>query len=234
MRPFAIRPLNAISSADLVEILIPASARRPRSASMPSPRPSSIRRCPARAGRCHPVTTNRAPQASRAWAGRPVRVGRTSPCRRSDWKRAPELLIELESRPELIARVMIFILATASRCGAARMAKRRNIDLKAKTWTVPVEDLKDAKHRKRALVVAAQRRCLIRHSARCAANMSFTDDRGKPFTDQNITHFVRKLRPQEPGLDRRRNRSSIYCPRHARDVPQLVCRDQAGPRPDRD
>ena len=77
------------------------------------------------------------------------------------------------------------------------MAKRRNIDLKAKTWTVPVEDLKDAKHRKEPLVVALND-VAVSAIPPGRGEYVFTDDRGKPFTDQNITHFVRKLRRKNP------------------------------------
>ena len=125
------------------------------------------------------------------WAPRSRRSHKPMPA--LNWKRAPELLAGLESRPEPIARLMTFLLATASRAGAGRMARRRNIDLKAKTWANLIEDLKDGAHRNEPFIVALSDLALSAiPSGR--GEYVFTDLHGRPFTGQNILDFVRKLR----------------------------------------
>jgi integrase len=114
-----------------------------------------------------------------------------------DWRRAPEFLAELENRPEPIARLFTLILATTSRCKPARLTKRRNIDAKAKTWTVPIDDLKDSEHRTEPLVVPLSDLALSAIPTG-RGEYVFTDERGKPFTDRDITNFTRKLRRRHP------------------------------------
>ena len=158
------------------------------------------------------------------WSPRSRRSHKPMPA--LDWRRAPELLAELENNPEPIARVLTFILATASRCGAARLAKRRNIDLRARTWTVPVEDLKDGKHRREPFVVALSDLALSAISPD-RGEYVFTDERGRPFTDRDITNFIRKLRRRHPDWIELRHRPSANRARHAFDVSQLGRGDQA-------
>ena len=129
------------------------------------------------------------------WSPRSRRSHRPMPA--LDWRRAPEFLAELENRPEPIARLFALILATTSRCKAARLAKRRNIDLKAKTWTIPVDDLKDSEHRTEPLVVPLNDIALAAIPP-SRSEYVFADERGRPFTDQDITNFTRKLRRRHP------------------------------------
>jgi integrase len=113
------------------------------------------------------------------------------------WTRAPELLAELERDDEPIARLVRFILATASRCGAARLARRKQIDLKAKTWTIPIEDLKDSAHRREAFIVPLNDVALAAIPPG-SGEYVFFNDRGRPFTDRDITYLTRKLRRRQP------------------------------------
>jgi hypothetical protein len=46
-----------------------------------------------------------------------------------------------------------FIIATASRSGAARVAKYSDIDIEVRVWRVPRSDLKDGRDRSHAFVV---------------------------------------------------------------------------------
>lgn len=92
---------------------------------------------------------------------------------------------------------MTFILATASRCGAARVARRRNLDFKAKTWTVPTEDLKDEAYRSASLIVPLNSIALsaLSHGG---GEFLFTDKRGRPFAEHDIANFIRTLRRLHP------------------------------------
>jgi integrase len=113
------------------------------------------------------------------------------------WSRAPELLAALERNPEPIARLVQFILATVSRCGAARIAKRKHIDLKAKTWTIPAEDLKDSAHRREAFVIPLNDVSLTAITPG-SGEYVFVDDRGHPFAEKDISHLTSKLRRRIP------------------------------------
>jgi integrase len=113
------------------------------------------------------------------------------------WSRAPELSAVLEQDNEPIARLVQFILVTVSRCGAARLAKRRNIKLKEKMWTVPVDDLKDKEHRREAFIVPLSD-AAIAAIPPGSGEYVFVDDRGKPFTENDITCKLRKLRRRHP------------------------------------
>ena len=165
LAPIRDKALTAITPADIVEILVslsPETALRVYGvaksvfefgAALLEPEGVNIR-----------PPTDPAKLRALGWARRSSRARKPMPA--LDWRRAPELLAELERRPEPVARLVTFILATASRCGAARVAKRRNIDLKAKTWTVPIEDLKDEAFRSGVAGRAAERGRPVRHSAR--------------------------------------------------------------------
>jgi integrase len=109
------------------------------------------------------------------------------------WTRAPELFAVLKRNDEPVARLVQFILATVSRCGAARLAKRKHIDLKARTWTIPVEDLKDGAHRRSGLVVPLSDVALATISPG-SGEYAFVNDRGQPFTESDVVCFARKLR----------------------------------------
>jgi integrase len=114
------------------------------------------------------------------------------------WVRAPELSAVLEQDNEPIARLVQFILLTVSRCGAARLAKRRNIDPKARTWTVPVPDLKDSEHRREPFVVPLSDAALAAIPPG-SGEYAFVNDLGKPFRENDITCKLRKLRRRYPG-----------------------------------
>ena len=226
LAPIRDKALTAITPADLVEILVPL---RPETAL----RVYGVAKAVFEFGAVllEPEGVNLRPPTDLAklralgWSPRSRRSHTPMPA--LDWKRAPELLADLESRPEPIARLMVFILATASRCGAARMAKRKNIDLKAKTWTVPIDGLEGRQASQRAAGRAAERRRPVRHSAG-RGEYRLHRRRGRPFADHDITNFVRTLRAFIR-LDRLRHRSPVHRAWHALDVPQLGRGDQAGP-----
>jgi integrase len=129
------------------------------------------------------------------WSPRSVRSHKPMPA--MDWRRAPELVVGFNQRSEPISRLLLFILATASRCKPARLAKRRNIDLKARTWTVPVEDLKDEEFRSEALVVPLNDIALSAIPPGSSEYL-FTDRHGRLFTPQGIGNFTITLRRLHP------------------------------------
>jgi integrase len=60
----------------------------------------------------------------------------------------PALMTELRERDSLSARALEFTILTAARTGETIGATRDEIDLKAKTWTIPAERMKAGKEHK--------------------------------------------------------------------------------------
>lgn len=58
---------------------------------------------------------------------------------------APQLAKGLRSASGTAARAVEFLMLTAVRCGEARLASFDEVDVKAKTWTVPAERMKAGK-----------------------------------------------------------------------------------------
>ena len=196
LAPISAKPLTLITPADLAEILHdlkPETAIRAYGVAkavfafgtvLLEPE-NIILRSPADLGRLRAL----------GWSPRSRRSHKPMPA--LPWARAPKLLAELESNPEPIARLVRFVLATASRCGAARLAKRKHIDLKAKTWTIPVESLKDSAHRREVLVIPLNDVALAAIPPN-SGEYVFVNDHGRLFTDRDITYFTRKLRRRHP------------------------------------
>ena len=196
LAPIRDSALTSIAPSDLVEILVPL---RPETAI----RAYGVAKAVFQFGAAllEPEGVNLRPPTDLSklralgWSPRSRRSHRPMPA--LDWRRAAEFLSELGKREEPIARLFAFILATASRCGAARIAKRGSVDLKAKTWRVPAEDLKDVKFRTEALIVPLNTVALSA-IPKGGGEILFADERGKQFTDQDITNFIRKLRRCHP------------------------------------
>jgi integrase len=202
LSPIRDRPLTAITPAHIVEILVrlrPETALRVYTvakavfafgAALLEPEDVIIR-----------PPTDLAKLRALGWSPRTQRSHKPMPA--LDWRRAPELLAELERRPEPIARLLIFILATVSRCKPARLAKRRNLNLPKRrdpdlrTWTVPVEDLKDEEFRSDALVVPLNDIALSAIPPG-DSEFLFTDHRGRTFTPQAIGNYTITLRRLHP------------------------------------
>jgi integrase len=129
------------------------------------------------------------------WSPRSRRLCKPLPA--LHWSRAPELLDVLERDPDPIALLLRFVLATASRCGPVRLAKRKSINLKARTWTIPVEDLKDSPYRREPFIVPLNDTAIAALST-ATSEWLFADDRGQPFTDWDITGAISRLRRRRP------------------------------------
>jgi integrase len=196
LSPIRDQPLTAITPAHMVEILHPlrpetamrvytvAKAVFAFGAAILEPEGIDLR-----------LPTGLAKLRALGWSPRSTRSHKPMPA--LPWTRAPELLSALEQRHEPIARLLIFILATAVRCKPARLAKRRSIDLKAKTWLVPVEDLKDEDHRTEPLVVPLNDIALSAIPPG-DSEFLFTHRHGRLFTPQDIGNFTITLRRLHP------------------------------------
>jgi integrase len=196
LAPIRDSALTSVTPADLVEILVPL---RPETAIRVYSAAKAVFEFGA--ALLEPEGVNLRPPTDLAklralgWSPRSRRSHKPMPA--LDWRRAPELLSELERLEEPIAGLLAFILATASRCGAARIAKRDSVDFKAKTWRIPAGDLKDAKFRAGALIVPLNAVALSAIPPG-GGEFLFAGERGKPFADQDIVNLIRRMRRRHP------------------------------------
>lgn len=104
---------------------------------------------------------------------------------------------------------MEFIIATASRSGAARVAKYSDIDIEARVWRVPRSDLKDGRHRSDAFVVPLNDIAVAAVEATRETNAKrakpsayvFAEPDGQPINDMKLITLARALRRTGDWLD---------------------------------
>jgi integrase len=121
----------------------------------------------------------------------------------------PGLLSEIAKIQTPSARCLEFIVATASRSGAARLSKFSDIDPEARVWRVPRSDLKDGRYRSDAFLVplnamAAAAVEAMRNDNRKRANPSqyvFAEADGEPINDMKLITLARVLRRTGDWLD---------------------------------
>jgi integrase len=112
-----------------------------------------------------------------------------------DWRAMPSVIAELERMDDVAATCISFIAATAVRAKTARLAKWS--DIEERTWTPPLDDLKDGKHHKRPFIVplnAVAIDALERAPARSSSPYVFANSAGGPINENAITLLIRKLR----------------------------------------
>jgi integrase len=72
-----------------------------------------------------------------------------------NWHQAPAFMAKLAQRTGIDARALAFTILTAARSGETRGMRWRELDLKAKVWTVPPERIKAGKEHRVPLQPAA-------------------------------------------------------------------------------
>ena len=121
----------------------------------------------------------------------------------------PAFLSEVEKIRTPSARCLEFIVATASRSGAARLAKYSDIDIQTRVWRVPRSDLKDGRYRSDAFVVPLNGIAIAAVEAMHEINTKrakpspyvFADPDGEPINDMKLITLTRTLRRTGDWLD---------------------------------
>ena len=72
----------------------------------------------------------------------PSKLAKVKHHRALDWRQAPEFFAELKQREGMGALALQFLILTAARSGEVRGATWDEIDMKARTWTIPAERMK--------------------------------------------------------------------------------------------
>jgi integrase len=121
----------------------------------------------------------------------------------------PAFLAEVAKIRTVPARCMEFVIATASRAGAARLAKFSDIDLEARVWRVPKADLKDGRYRTDAFVIPLNAQAMAAVEAMRESNAKrarrsvyvFAEPHGDPIDDMKLITLMRALRRAGDWLD---------------------------------
>jgi integrase len=135
------------------------------------------------------------PRRLRSLGWSPASPKASTPHPALDWRRMPEFMTELARHDGVDAQCLAFIILTISRVGAARLAKWRDIDLERRVWSVPIQDLKDSKHRTAPFVVplSAPAIDLIEALPKRGAFL-FPTAVGRPIGGLAILYLMRRLR----------------------------------------
>ncbi len=104
----------------------------------------------------------------------------------------PAFMRDLRARDTLSARVLEFTILTASRPGEARAARWEHIDLDAKTWTIPSDEMKEGKEHVVPLCSALVK--MLNDLPR-ESELVFTSIKGKQISDVIVTKLAKKITP---------------------------------------
>jgi len=104
----------------------------------------------------------------------------------------PTFMTELRAAAGISARAVEFVILTATRSGEVRGAKWQEIDLVARTWTIPAERMKAGKEHRIPLSDAAVK--LLEGMPRVAATDTvFFSPRGGVLSDMSLMAVLRRM-----------------------------------------
>ena len=151
-KPLRDKPVNEITTADVLAVLQPIWQTIPETASRVRGRIENVLDAAKVQGfrdRREPCGMARAPQADPAG---PPEAHARPPCGRWRSTTCPAFMASLRARPAVAARCLEFAILTAARSGEALGARWDEIDLAAKVWTIPASRMKADARASRAAV----------------------------------------------------------------------------------
>jgi integrase len=188
------KPVADIDTDDVLRVLRPIWARVPETASrlrqrieavlddaaVRGLRPAGVAN-PAR-WRGHLAATLPPPKRVR-----PVRHHPALP-----WQDVPAFMAALAEREGITARAVAFAILTASRSGAVRLMRWREVDMEARMWTVPAAHMKARRaHRVPLSDAALAILTAMRPHARGPESLVFPGGRaGRPLSDMALSMLV--------------------------------------------
>jgi integrase len=102
-------------------------------------------------------------------------------------------MTELRGAAGMSARAVEFVILTAARSGEVRGAKWQEIDLQARTWTIPAERMKAGKEHRVPLSDTAV--ALLEALPRIAGTDTvFSSPRGGVLSDMSLTAVLRRMK----------------------------------------
>jgi integrase len=114
----------------------------------------------------------------------------------------PAFMAELREREAVSARAPEFLILTNVRTSAVLKAKWDEFDIAAGIWTVPLNSLKDRRHRKEPLRVPLSPRALEivmeMHDAHVSQNVFPGYARSKPLSDRALLTLIQRMKWTDP------------------------------------
>ena len=108
------------------------------------------------------------------------------------WRRVPDFMSALREREGMGARALEFAILTAARSGEVRGATWDEIDLQARTWTVPADRIKAG--RAHTIPLSDDAMTLLEKLPRMAgSDLVFTAARGGPVSDMTLSGTVKRM-----------------------------------------
>ncbi|WP_024329520.1 site-specific integrase [Thioalkalivibrio sp. ALR17-21] len=122
----------------------------------------------------------------------PRKIRKRDHYRALPWNDVPAFMEALRQRPGMGARALEFAILTTARSGEVRGATWDEIDLDARTWTVPAERIKAGKQHRVPLSDEAV--ALLEALPRFAnSNLLFTAPRGGALSDMSISAVCKRM-----------------------------------------
>jgi integrase len=105
----------------------------------------------------------------------------------------PAFMVELREREGIAARALEFAILTAARSGEVRGARWNEIDLEAKTWTIPADRMKAG--REHIVPLSPPAMALLKSLPRFARiTLVFPSPTGKVLSDMALSAVVRRMK----------------------------------------
>lgn len=191
---FGNLPVSAVETAHVLEAVEPIWAAKPETASRLRGRIESILDY-AKARKW------RQGENPAAWKGH---LALTLPARSKlrkvvhhaalPWRETTDFMSALRAQPGVGSLALQFAILTAARSGEVRGATWEEIDLEAKTWTIPADRMKA--HREHRVPLTAPALEILRQMAvgRAPGELVFLGQRpGKPLSDMSLTAVLRRM-----------------------------------------
>ena len=115
-----------------------------------------------------------------------------------DFRQAAEFMRAVEAIDTPAARCIRFIGLTASRSGAARLARHDQIDRVARLWRCPPEQMKDGRHRSEPFIVPLSDAALEAVGEPGSSPFVFAASDTAPITDMVLGWEMRRLTRDHP------------------------------------
>jgi integrase len=106
------------------------------------------------------------------------------------WQRMNEFISALRARDGVSARAVEFAILTACRSGEVRGARRSEIDIDKKIWTIPAERMKAGREHEVPLSDAA---LALLKSIPESGDILFAGTKGQPLSDMSLTAVIRRM-----------------------------------------
>jgi integrase len=186
------RPVDAISTADILAVLKPIWTETPETAQRLRGRIESV----LDFARCHGAMPLEAPNLAR-WKGHLEHMlPRASKLTRGHhsalpYADVPAFMVHLREQKGVGALALEFTILTAARSGEARGATWAEIDLDAGLWTIPASRMKGAREHRVPLSGRAVE--VLREVRPLGGELVFPGLRGRPLSDMSLTAVLRRM-----------------------------------------